>query len=162
MRVASTVVGLEGGESSPARAEDQARILAGPGVARHYGSALWFAGRLLVPSPVVVACCVSRFAVSVLAHSVWAMVDGMLPGPVRWVCPGEPNGVEEATFGRALREMRQSAGLSQRELAERLGTTQSAVARMENGATQPKLRTIEKLAEALKRDLYLHVRGEQA
>jgi transcriptional regulator with XRE-family HTH domain len=91
------------------------------------------------------------------------MVDAILRGPVRWVCPGEPNAVDEPTFGRALREMRQRAGLSQRELAERIGTTQSAVARMENGATQPKFCTLEKLAEALRQDLYVYVKGtEQA
>jgi hypothetical protein len=34
---------------------------------------------------------------------------------------------------------------------------------MEKDATQPKFCTLEKLAEALKRDLYVHVRGvEQA
>jgi transcriptional regulator with XRE-family HTH domain len=67
--------------------------------------------------------------------------------------------VDEPTFGRALREMRQSAGLSQRELAERMGTTQSAVARMEKGIAQPKFCTLEKLAEALQRDFCIFVIG---
>lgn len=43
------------------------------------------------------------------------------------------------------------AGLSQREFAERIGTTQSAVARMEKGEAEPKFCTLEKLAEALGR-----------
>jgi transcriptional regulator with XRE-family HTH domain len=64
-----------------------------------------------------------------------------------------------ARFGRP----RPRAGLSQQELAELIGTTQSAVARMEMGAAQPKFSTLEKLAEALKRDLYVYVKGvEQA
>jgi transcriptional regulator with XRE-family HTH domain len=67
--------------------------------------------------------------------------------------------VDEPTFGRALREMRQSAGLSQRELAERIGTTQSAVARMEKGTAHPKFCTLEKLAEALQRDFCIYVSG---
>lgn len=47
---------------------------------------------------------------------------------------------------RALREQR---GLSQRELAERLGTTQSAVARLEAGHVSPSLPTLDKVADAL-------------
>ena len=51
-----------------------------------------------------------------------------------------------ATEIHALREKR---GLSQRELAERLGTTQSAVARLEAGNVSPTLPTLDKVAEAL-------------
>ena len=46
----------------------------------------------------------------------------------------------------ALREKR---GLTQRELAERLGTTQSAVARLEAGNISPSLPTLDRVAEAL-------------
>lgn len=84
------------------------------------------------------------------------MVDA---GRLRWVCPGEPSGISEANFGRALREMRLHAGLSQRELGDRIGTTQSAIARMEKGEAQPKICTLEKLAEAFNRDLHIHVRA---
>jgi transcriptional regulator with XRE-family HTH domain len=84
-------------------------------------------------------------------------------GRLRWVCPGEPNTIDESNFGLALRELRRRAGLSQRELAERIGSTQSAVARMEKGRAEPRLCTLEKLAEALNRDLHVHVRAvEQA
>ena len=51
-----------------------------------------------------------------------------------------------ATEIHALREKR---GLSQRELAERLGTTQSAVARLEGGNISPSLPTLDKVADAL-------------
>ena len=46
----------------------------------------------------------------------------------------------------ALREKR---GLTQRELAERLGTTQSAIARLEAGNIAPSLPTLDKVAAAL-------------
>ncbi len=47
-----------------------------------------------------------------------------------------------------LREARRRAGLSQRELAERLGTTQSSIARMESGAISPTFATLRSAIEA--------------
>jgi transcriptional regulator with XRE-family HTH domain len=87
------------------------------------------------------------------------MVDGARAGRLRWVCPGDPDAIDESNFGRALRRMRLRVGLSQRELAERIGSTQSAIARMEKGEAEPKFCTLEKLAEALSRDLLIHVRA---
>lgn len=43
---------------------------------------------------------------------------------------------------------RARAGLTQAELAERMGTSQSAVARLESGKARPSVATLEKLAEA--------------
>ena len=48
--------------------------------------------------------------------------------------------------GALIREARRRAGLTQRELAERLDTTQSAIARMERGGTEP---SYERVAEAV-------------
>ena len=48
-----------------------------------------------------------------------------------------------------IRSLREKRGLSQRELAERLGTTQSAVARLEAGNISPSLPTLDKVADAL-------------
>lgn len=44
-----------------------------------------------------------------------------------------------------VREARRRAGLSQRALAERAGTTQSAVARLENGGATPSFDTVRRL-----------------
>ena len=49
--------------------------------------------------------------------------------------------------GDLIREARRRAGLTQRELAERLDTTQSAIARLERGGTQP---SYERVAEAVR------------
>ena len=49
---------------------------------------------------------------------------------------------------RELIEARARAGLSQAEVARRMGTTQSAVARMESGYQIPSLRTLARYAEA--------------
>ncbi len=47
-----------------------------------------------------------------------------------------------------LRQARERAGLSQRQLAQRAGTAQSVVARIERGLTSPSWDTLERLLEA--------------
>lgn len=47
-----------------------------------------------------------------------------------------------------VREMRLAAGLSQRGLAQRAGTSQPAVVRYERGATTPSWETLQRLAAA--------------
>jgi len=55
-----------------------------------------------------------------------------------------------------------NAGMSQRELGERIGTTQSAIARLETGNAEPKISTLQKLAEAFDRDLHLYVMAQES
>lgn len=47
-----------------------------------------------------------------------------------------------------VREARRRAGLTQRELAERGGTTQSAIARLEGGRTSPSFDLVVRLIKA--------------
>ena len=47
--------------------------------------------------------------------------------------------------GELVREARRRAGLTQRELAARAGTTQSAIARLESGRTSPSFEQVERL-----------------
>ncbi|MCY4318683.1 MAG: helix-turn-helix transcriptional regulator [Alphaproteobacteria bacterium] len=54
----------------------------------------------------------------------------------------------EFELGRALIEARTRAGMTQAELAARMKTTQSAVARLESGRVPPSTRTLEKVARA--------------
>lgn len=49
-------------------------------------------------------------------------------------------------------------GLSQRELAERVGTTQSAIARLERGGRPPRIDTLLNIADALDCDLLVDLR----
>ena len=63
-------------------------------------------------------------------------------------------------FRTLVFRLRTEAGLTQTELASRMGTTQSAIARMEGGGTRPKLETLEKLANAIDQELVVGV-GEQ-
>lgn len=52
-------------------------------------------------------------------------------------------------FRRALIEARLRQSLSQAELARKLGTTQSAIARLESGAIVPTVETLCRLSESL-------------
>ena len=49
-------------------------------------------------------------------------------------------------------------GLSQRELAEATGTTQSAIARLERGGRPPRIDTLLRIAHALDCDLRVELR----
>jgi transcriptional regulator with XRE-family HTH domain len=55
--------------------------------------------------------------------------------------------------GDLIREARRRAGLTQQELAERLGTTQSALARIESGGTEPAFRRVVGIVRACGLDL---------
>lgn len=54
----------------------------------------------------------------------------------------------EFALARTLIEARINAGLTQEEVAERMGTTQSVVARLEGGGSLPSMKTIRRYAEA--------------
>lgn len=49
---------------------------------------------------------------------------------------------------RHLIEARARAGLTQAQLAERMGTRQAAIARLESGRIQPSLKTLRRYARA--------------
>ena len=52
------------------------------------------------------------------------------------------------------------AGLTQEQLAQRMGTTQSAIARLEGGGRAPSVKTLEKYAEATGTRLVLRFEGK--
>jgi transcriptional regulator with XRE-family HTH domain len=54
----------------------------------------------------------------------------------------------EFVLASAVLEVRSRAGLTQEELARKMGTTQPVVARLESGRTRPSMRTLERLAKA--------------
>jgi transcriptional regulator with XRE-family HTH domain len=55
---------------------------------------------------------------------------------------------EEFSLASQLIEARARAGLTQAEVAERMGTSQSTVARLESGAAKPSLSTLRRFAQA--------------
>ena len=59
-----------------------------------------------------------------------------------------------------LRDAREGAGLSQRELARRARTSQAMVARIERGQQSPSLATLERLVRACGRELRVEAPGD--
>ena len=56
---------------------------------------------------------------------------------------------DEFGMARELVAARARAGLTQAEVAERMGTTQSVIARLEGGGRQPSMRTVQRYAKAI-------------
>src|SRR3990172_7316212 len=57
--------------------------------------------------------------------------------------------VEELEYVYQLTRLRLLKGWTQQQLAERVGTSQSAIARLENGNASPTLRFVRRVANAL-------------
>lgn len=53
---------------------------------------------------------------------------------------------------------RQKSGLTQKELADKVGTKQSAIARLEAGNTNPSIGFLEKIASAMRTTLTIQLR----
>ena len=69
---------------------------------------------------------------------------------------------DEFAIARELIAARTRAGLSQSEVARRMGTTQSVVARLESGKRPPSLRTVERFAQAVGGHAVLRIEGVTA
>ncbi len=56
---------------------------------------------------------------------------------------------EEFALARELIAARTQAGLTQADVAERMGTTQSTIARLEGGKAVPSMRSLQRYAQAV-------------
>ena len=56
---------------------------------------------------------------------------------------------DEFAIARELIAARTRAGLTQADVAERMGTTQSVIARLEGGKRAPSMRTVQRYAQAV-------------
>lgn len=61
----------------------------------------------------------------------------------------------EFELARQLIETRIKSGLSQGELATKMGTSQSTIARLESGTSMPSMRTLTKFAQATNSQLQI-------
>jgi HTH-type transcriptional regulator/antitoxin HipB len=71
---------------------------------------------------------------------------------------GFDEGYRDFKIGAILRQAREEAGLTQEELADRVGTQKTAISRIENHAEDIKLSTIQKVAKALGKNLEISLR----
>jgi transcriptional regulator with XRE-family HTH domain len=62
-----------------------------------------------------------------------------------------------AAIAEKVADRRVAMNMSQRELAELCGTTQSAIARLERGGRPPRIDTLLRIAEALDCDLVVEL-----
>jgi HTH-type transcriptional regulator / antitoxin HipB len=80
--------------------------------------------------------------------------------------PGFQQAYREAQLvfqlGLKLRQLRLDKGLSQSELARRAATSQAAIARLEAGATNPRMETLQRVGAALGFELVVDFRGPAA
>ena len=74
---------------------------------------------------------------------------------------GADNGWFFAASASELAVRRAERGLSQRELANLVGTTQSAIARLESGGRPPRIDTLLRIADALECDLHVELRPRE-
>jgi ribosome-binding protein aMBF1 (putative translation factor) len=70
---------------------------------------------------------------------------------------GFDEGYEQFKIGTVLRQARESAGLTQEDLANRLNTKKTAISRIENHAEDIKLSTLDRVAKALGKRLQVRI-----
>lgn len=61
--------------------------------------------------------------------------------------------MDEKNLGKAVADLREASGITQKDLASKLKTTQSAIARLESGKQNISTETLKKLSKALGRNL---------
>jgi transcriptional regulator with XRE-family HTH domain len=64
--------------------------------------------------------------------------------------------------GHLIAEIRTKAGLTQAELARRIGTTQSAISRVENGRSDPTLGLLRRIARATGQEISIKLPAESS
>ncbi len=71
---------------------------------------------------------------------------------------GFDDGYQAFKIGAVLRQARESSGMTQEQLAEKLHTKKSAISRIENHAEDIRLSTLEKFAQVLGRKLEVSIK----
>jgi ribosome-binding protein aMBF1 (putative translation factor) len=69
---------------------------------------------------------------------------------------------ESFDLAERVRQARERLGLTQAELAARIGSTQPAMARLEGGGVTPSLVTLRRIASALGLELVVELRARRA
>lgn len=61
----------------------------------------------------------------------------------------KPRSAASAALGRVLQELRREAGLTQEQVAERIGTDFTQIGHLERGTTDPRFSTLLRLSQGL-------------
>jgi transcriptional regulator with XRE-family HTH domain len=86
-------------------------------------------------------------------YSRWSEVRAERPAPTEET---RASVEQDLALGQLIYDLRTEAGLSQRELASRMGTTQSVISRLEEGGgARNRIDTLARVATALGRHLVL-------
>lgn len=75
---------------------------------------------------------------------------------------GYERGYQATRLGMMLHLAREDAGMTQEQVAQKLGTKKSAISRLENNAGDMRLSTLQKYAEAVGRRLVLELAPPEA
>jgi len=95
-----------------------------------------------------------------LRHTKWSEIRARrLPNPQRSAAYQAAD--RAIKLGEQVRRLRETRGMSQVDLARRMATSQSAIARLEAGGVDPKVGTLERLSRALDADLILELRAPE-
>lgn len=78
------------------------------------------------------------------------------------VAPAPESASEGVNVARAVREIRASRALSQRQLAERMNVPRTYISKIENGKAVPTLGSLERLATALAVDICVLLRDARS
>lgn len=71
---------------------------------------------------------------------------------------GYESGYQEFLIGILLRQARENAGVTQEELATAIQTKKSVISRLENQASDARVSTLRKVAQALGKELVVELR----
>ena len=74
---------------------------------------------------------------------------------------GYENGYKEFLVGVLLREARERAGVTQEELAQAIQTKKSVISRLENKASDARISTLRRVAQALGKELVIEIRDAE-
>ena len=82
----------------------------------------------------------------------WEELKASRPNTTEWRA-GYERAAKAQELGAQVRALREARGVSQEELARRIGTSQAAIARLELGGAEPRFATLQRIAQALDADL---------
>jgi len=74
---------------------------------------------------------------------------------------GYDSGYQEFLVGILLRKARESAGVTQAELADAIRTKKSVISRLENQASDARVSTLRRVAHALGKELVIELRDQK-